>query len=147
MSKINHVKYCQCPLTDSTRLRNHLSKTHNIHVPSIPMREKALRHPVSYLWQQAYVMINIKTSLKNMVDLHALPTFPEINSLHHIQELRLKQSNKRVSYQSKEDRNTKRDTCIYCNRYGKSIDFLQHTNIIPSSFSSENFRIGRESSF
>ncbi|KAI8967366.1 hypothetical protein BDF20DRAFT_806486, partial [Mycotypha africana] len=94
MSKIVHVKYCcnycQRPLTDSTRLRNHLSKIHNIHVPSISRGKRRFdTQSITYVNKLGY------GQNQDINEEYGCPScyshFPEIDSLHsHIQEAHVK---------------------------------------------------------
>ncbi|KAI8874701.1 hypothetical protein K501DRAFT_315398, partial [Backusella circina FSU 941] len=98
--------YCQRPLADSTRLRNHLSKIHNIHVPSI-FRGKRRFDTLSI----TYVNKLDYGQNQDINEEYGCPAcfshFPEINSLHsYIQEVHVKQNNEHVSDQSEEDGNT-----------------------------------------
>ncbi|KAL0088852.1 hypothetical protein J3Q64DRAFT_1637308, partial [Phycomyces blakesleeanus] len=94
LSKIVHFRYCcsycQRPLIDSTRLRNHLSNIHNIHVPSISRGKRRFDTlPITYVNKFSY------GQNQDINKEYGCPAcfshFPEINSLHsHIQEVHMK---------------------------------------------------------
>ncbi|GAN01524.1 hypothetical protein MAM1_0008d00957 [Mucor ambiguus] len=128
-----HVRYCcsycQRPLTDSTRLRNHLSKIHNIHVPSISRGKRRFDAlSITYVNKLGY------GQNQDINEEYGCPAcfshFPEISSLHsHIQEVHVKQNNEHVSDQSEEDDNTNATLVSITTDSGKSIDFSATHNI------------------
>ncbi|EIE77425.1 hypothetical protein RO3G_02129 [Rhizopus delemar RA 99-880] len=90
MSKIVHVKHCCSLLTDSTRFRNHLSKIHNIHIPSI-FRGKKRFDTLSITYVNKLGYGQIQSIIEEYVCPACFSHFPEINSLHsHIQEVHVK---------------------------------------------------------